>query len=34
MNDGWEKKNLQLVLRVGVVKQVPISSEIVAVYSW
>lgn len=31
---GWEKKNLQIVLHAGIVKDVPVSANIVAVYSW
>ncbi len=31
---GWEKKNLQIVLRTSVTNQVPGPAEVVAVYSW
>jgi hypothetical protein len=31
---GWEKKNLQIVLRTSVTNQIPGPAEVVAVYSW
>lgn len=34
MKDGWEKKNIQIVLHTTVTNQVPFAADVVAVYSW
>jgi hypothetical protein len=31
---GWEKENMQIVLRTSVIKQLPSAPDIVATYCW